>query len=537
MVDPEVRVVSLFAGIGGLDLGVERAVRRLGFRGCRSVYVEREAFAAAALVAAMERDELAPGLVWAGDVESFPAERFHGVVDVVLAGFPCPPVSCAGKRRGTDDVRWLWPEVVRVVEKTGADALFAENVPGLFTANEGDAFREVLDDLAKIGLDAEWATFTASEVGAPHRRERIFLLAHREHAGLLGRRAPHDGPREADAHWNDADGRDPGVADARRLRDDAHESVAIAGSGGPAGARGDGSALADAESPDRGTDASGRGERHRRLPGRVEAPGRSATGGTPVVDATCFPEREPDDTARTDARRDARPDAGGRRDELADSCRDGRERTECRPDEAQQDFRRGGELEDARGSCRGPRPLGQRVREVGGVVADASSGGLGEPGSACGDRLGTGEHLDVVADADVGQQQEERACDEPRGRFASWGGGATLASGTRATGRAVVAHADGVSRVQEPRQQRRERAHLARGGRAWPCRFPPGPNDRERWRGILIDDEGLSPATEPRVRGMADGLPARVDRLRALGNAVLPDDAELAFLELLARFE
>lgn len=175
MADPALRVLSLFSGIGGLDLGVACGLERVGVPARHVGYVEREAFGAACLVAAMERGDLAPAPVFVGDVERFRPPA----ADLVLAGFPCPPVSCAGKRLGTADARWLWPEVVRVVRDSGASLVFLENVRGLLTANDGAAFGEVLGDLARLGFDAEWAVLAASDVGAPHRRERVFVLAWR----------------------------------------------------------------------------------------------------------------------------------------------------------------------------------------------------------------------------------------------------------------------------------------------------------------------------------------------------------------------
>lgn len=161
-------VLALCAGVGGLELGVGRVVRTrvLG-------YVEWDAYAAAVLLARMEDSALGPAPVWCGELASFDASLFAGV-DLVTAGFPCQPFSVAGKRLGTDDERWLWPEIARIVRDVGPGLVFLENVSGLVPHGLGT----VLGDLAELGFDADWDLFRASDVEAPHRRERWFCLAH-----------------------------------------------------------------------------------------------------------------------------------------------------------------------------------------------------------------------------------------------------------------------------------------------------------------------------------------------------------------------
>lgn len=161
------RALSLCAGIGGADLGL----RSIG--AARTVcYVEREAFAAARLVHAMERGELDAAPIWS-DLRTFDARAWRGAVDLVVAGYPCQPFSLAGRRAGVNDERHLWPDVLRIWRECGARYLFCENVRGHLSLG----FSDVLADLAASGADVEWDVFTASEVGAPHRRERLFFLA------------------------------------------------------------------------------------------------------------------------------------------------------------------------------------------------------------------------------------------------------------------------------------------------------------------------------------------------------------------------
>ena len=172
MADPLVTALSLCSGAGGLELGLNLASPRLRVLG----YVERDAYAAACLLARMEDAALELAPVWCGDIAELDPAPFRGV-DLVSAGFPCQPSSAAGRRRGTNDARWLWPEIARVVGAVDPRLVLVENVPGLLTVNGGAAFGEVVEDLAALGFDAEWDLFSASETGAPHRRERLYLLA------------------------------------------------------------------------------------------------------------------------------------------------------------------------------------------------------------------------------------------------------------------------------------------------------------------------------------------------------------------------
>jgi len=162
--------LALFAGAGGLELGLKIAVRNLA----TVAYVEREAYAAAVLVARMEDETLDRAPVW-DDVTTFDGKPFRGLVDIVSGGFPCQDLSVAGKRAGIDGERsGLWSEFARLIGEIRPRYVFIENVSGLLA---NGPMRRVLGDLADLGFDAEWERIPASSVGAPHRRERFFLLA------------------------------------------------------------------------------------------------------------------------------------------------------------------------------------------------------------------------------------------------------------------------------------------------------------------------------------------------------------------------
>lgn len=163
--------MALCAGAGGLELGLRIA---LGDDYRCVVYVEREAYAAATLVARMADQALDTAPVW-DDLSTFDGKPWCGVVDIVSAGFSCQPWSAAGKQLGIEDERWIWPDIARIVCEVEPEWVFLENVGGLVRGG----LEHVLRDLAVSGFDAEWDCLSAAEVGAPHVRERLFILAHR----------------------------------------------------------------------------------------------------------------------------------------------------------------------------------------------------------------------------------------------------------------------------------------------------------------------------------------------------------------------
>jgi len=164
-----VRFGSLFAGIGGLDLGLERAGMECAWQ------VEVDDYCRRVLTKHW------PDVPKYGDIRELNLDRLERV-DLVAGGFPCQPVSVAGRRKAQEDDRWLWPEFALVLRGLRPRYALLENVPGLLTAGFGD----VLADLASLGYDADWDCVPAAAVGAPHLRWRIFVIAHRnshEHEG------------------------------------------------------------------------------------------------------------------------------------------------------------------------------------------------------------------------------------------------------------------------------------------------------------------------------------------------------------------
>ena len=161
---------SLFSGIGGIDLGMDLA----GFE-C-AWQVEVDGYCRKVL------EQHWPEVPKYGDIYKVKGSELEPV-DIICGGFPCQPVSQAGKRVGVDDERWLWDEFYRLICEVRPRWVVAENVPGLLSANFGRAFGEVLRDLAEGGYDVVWDVFPAGGpggIGAPHRRERVFIVANND---------------------------------------------------------------------------------------------------------------------------------------------------------------------------------------------------------------------------------------------------------------------------------------------------------------------------------------------------------------------
>lgn len=152
----------------GLERGIERAIGPVTV----AAYVEIEAFICFNLVAQMEHGLLDPTPIWT-DVKTFPASEFHNKVHILTGGYPCQPFSLAGKRKGVDDERHLYPYIERIIEAVRPPGIFFENVANHLNIG----YRQVRYSLEALGYAVEEGIFTAEEVGAPHRRERLFILA------------------------------------------------------------------------------------------------------------------------------------------------------------------------------------------------------------------------------------------------------------------------------------------------------------------------------------------------------------------------
>jgi len=226
-----VNIISICAGIGGLDLATRLAVPH-----ARTVcYVEREAWSIAHLAEAMEAGLLDAAPVW-DDLATFDGEEWRGVVDLVIAGLPCQPWSVAGKRRGHDDERAIWPDFIRVVAECRPALVFLENVPTFVTSGW---FLRPGDKLSRLGYEiAEPLFLRASDVGASHRRERVFILAY------------HPGMQWREVVGGEPDGVLPEMAHARRRGRNGLQPNGLAGGSEETVAGGEGADLGHATSYD-----------------------------------------------------------------------------------------------------------------------------------------------------------------------------------------------------------------------------------------------------------------------------------------------
>jgi len=201
--------VSLFTGIGGIDLAAEWA----GFK--TICFVEKDEYCQKVLrkhwsdvpiikdvknvtrekiMAYAERNSVRVGLCAAGAAGKRWGRFSDGgqSITLVSGGFPCQPHSVAGKHQGSADERNLWPEFRRIIGEIKPRWVLGENVSGIFSSDAGRFFGTILSDLAEMGYSAGWGTYGAVDVGALHRRKRVFIVAHavgrgeQQPEGLIG---------------------------------------------------------------------------------------------------------------------------------------------------------------------------------------------------------------------------------------------------------------------------------------------------------------------------------------------------------------
>ena len=160
--------LALFAGAGGGILGG----RLLGWRTICAV--EFNTYAASVLVARQNDGCLDPFPVW-DDITTFDGEPWRGRVDVVSGGFPCQDISVAGNKKGLEGERsGLWTEFKRIIKEVKPRYAIIENVANL----RSNGLAQVIKDLWAIGYACEWHIISARSVGAPHLRERIWIIAY-----------------------------------------------------------------------------------------------------------------------------------------------------------------------------------------------------------------------------------------------------------------------------------------------------------------------------------------------------------------------
>ncbi len=164
--------LSLFSGAGGGLLGTHL----LGWRPVG--YVEWDDYCQRVIAARIKDGILSDAPIF-GNIHTFISEgyaaAYTGLVDVVTGGFPCQPFSLAGKRQGAADERNGWPATIECLRIIRPEWALLENVPGLLVSGYFDT---ILSDLAESGFDVGWRVLSAAEVGAPHKRDRLWIVAH-----------------------------------------------------------------------------------------------------------------------------------------------------------------------------------------------------------------------------------------------------------------------------------------------------------------------------------------------------------------------
>ena len=233
---------SLFSGIGGFDLAAE-------WMGWNNVFnCEWEEFPQQVL------KHHFPNTIQHGDIKELDATAYAGRIDILTGGFPCQPYSLAGKRKGKEDERHLWPEMLRVIRECAPRYVVGENVRGLVGWNGGLVFEEVCVDLEAQGYAVQPFLLPAAGVGScPHRRDRVWFVAHCEDMGQHETKAARREWREQKPNNRhkirsafNADGRGGYAADTDGLRlQHTQESGSVGQSKGEARRRATKSAQAD----------------------------------------------------------------------------------------------------------------------------------------------------------------------------------------------------------------------------------------------------------------------------------------------------
>jgi DNA (cytosine-5)-methyltransferase 1 len=161
--------LDLFSGIGGFSLGLEKA----GFT--TKAFCEMDPFCKLVLNKHWKDIPVYDNIK---TLHGTQIEKDIGAIDIITGGFPCQPYSVAGKQKGTNDDRYLWPEMFRVIREVQPTFVIAENVKGLVNIQDGMVFETVCSDLESEGFEVQTFIIPAAGIGAPHKRERVWIVAY-----------------------------------------------------------------------------------------------------------------------------------------------------------------------------------------------------------------------------------------------------------------------------------------------------------------------------------------------------------------------
>ena len=161
----KLKLLDLFSGIGGFSLGLESTGQFETI-----AFVEKDEFCQKVLKKNFNNIPIE------SEVRNVKGDRY--AADIITGGFPCQPFSVAGKRKGTDDDRYLWDETIRIIRECKPKWFIGENVEGIINIQEGVVLRQVCDDLEKEGFEVQCIVIPASGIGAWHQRKRVWIIAH-----------------------------------------------------------------------------------------------------------------------------------------------------------------------------------------------------------------------------------------------------------------------------------------------------------------------------------------------------------------------
>ena len=186
------KVLDLFSGIGGFSLGLHSTDIFDTVK-----FVEFDEFCQKIL------KKNFPNVPIEGDIKNVRGKEFEA--DIIVGGFPCQPFSVAGKQKGRDDNRYLWPEMFRLVKEIKPEFVIGENVQGLVNLQNGMVLRQVQDDLVGQGFEVQCFLIPASGIGAWHQRFRVWIVAHSKHNGYLAEKSRCNEKKNRDEKENGED--------------------------------------------------------------------------------------------------------------------------------------------------------------------------------------------------------------------------------------------------------------------------------------------------------------------------------------------
>ena len=165
--------LDLFSGIGGFSLALEK----VGFK--TIAFCENDPYCRLFFKKHWK------GVTIHNDIKKLEAKDIKEPIDILTGGFPCQPYSVAGKQKGTDDNRYLWPDMFRIIKEVKPTFVIAENVRGIINIQDGMVFETVCSDLESEGFEVQSFVIPFAGVNAPHKRERVWIVGYSKHNGSL----------------------------------------------------------------------------------------------------------------------------------------------------------------------------------------------------------------------------------------------------------------------------------------------------------------------------------------------------------------